>query len=132
MDPQNVLTTAGTVLCGHGAPPPAAPVTGRVALGDGAGMLRVRLPGVTGTAATAHPVLVTDDVVPRVVDGCPRKDVSPPTPCLTVQSVTPGSTSAVLRAGGAPVLLAGLDGVTEGQPTLSLQVTAGQSVLRAV
>ncbi|MCD0449197.1 hypothetical protein LO762_08350 [Actinocorallia sp. API 0066] len=109
----HVLNANASIGCGHG---------GTVGVGAGQGALR----------AGGAPVLVAGDLDGRPISGCATPDSAGVTAkCWAVVSVL-GGASATLFAGGRPVLLDTVRGVTNGVPPGVLVVLSpGQATLRA-
>jgi hypothetical protein len=106
-----VLTTGSTVGCGHSP--------GKVSTSSTA-KLRV------GTDA----VLIETSIKGKSVSSCSTQTTDKTSPCKTVSSVASGLATK-LTAGGKPVALATIVGVTDGVPPGSLSATAAQTKLTA-
>lgn len=104
------LTIASTVQCGH---------FGTVAVSSSTKLT------VSGSA-----VLIQTGVAGKSVAGCTTQ-VTPGgnKPCTTVGSVAPPSLALKLTAGGQPVVLDSLVGLTDGVPPGALLGVAGQTKL---
>jgi hypothetical protein len=115
-----VITDASTVSCDH---PPTPPGGGAVALASAArGVLTVEGQAVLGGTLANAPI---DS------GGCGLASAGS-TPCTLVTAQNPGSTSRVLKLGGAPVLLATASGPATGSAGATWSVKdAGQTILRA-
>lgn len=108
-----VLTTASTVICGHG---------GTATLSSSAKL-----------TVGGHPVLLASDSASWPFDpGCSQKDTSKSqVQCAAINSISAG-TSTKLTVGGVAVLLDTLGGMTTGSPlNTDLSATAGQNKLEA-
>ena len=89
------LTTDADIRCGHG---------GRVR-----NVARQRWVSVRGA-----PVLVDDDPERRTISACPNYGTTVK-PCTRTREVVKGY-STLVRIDGAPIVLATLDGLTNGSP----------------
>ena len=107
----SVLTTASTVGCGHDP--------GQVATSSSAKL----------TVAGA-PVLVQTSIVGRTVSACSTTPSNTTKKCTTVTSVAAGLAQK-LTAGGAPVALATVQGLTDGVPPGPLNASGVQTKLTA-
>jgi hypothetical protein len=77
-------------------------------------------------------VLCDPDLSGCPIAGCAQPPTTSTKPCTTVVSTLPGSTSTKVTVGGRPVLLATLQGLTDGVPPGSLMVVSpGQMVVEA-
>jgi hypothetical protein len=107
-----ILTAAATIQCAHG---------GRVLI----------TPGQRCVTAGGSPVLCEPDLVGAPVVGCPQPPTPTTKPCTLVVSTFPGSSSLRVRAGGRPVYLDTLSGLTDGVPPAPvLAISAGQTTTR--
>lgn len=104
-----VLTTASTVGCGHDP--------GQVSTSSAAKLT------VSGAA-----VLLQDSIAGKSVSGCGTTPSSSTSQCVTVSSVISGLAQK-LTAGGAPVALATVVGLTDGVPPGALKTSNVQSKL---
>ena len=108
-----VLNTNATVLCSHG---------GRVAL----------IPRQMQVMAGGAPVMCVPDLIGAPIAGCAQPPTPTTKPCTTVVAVFPGSWSMTVMAGGRPVYLGTVTGLTDGVPPGSLTVVyPGQAVVQA-
>jgi hypothetical protein len=118
-----VVTASSTVTCGH-----ITPV----------------LPGTVSTVGSpkltvgGSPVLIASGIEGKAVTSCGITPSSTSTKCLTVKSVSvaPASVATKLTVGGKPVVLAGLQGTTDGKllgvtPQPLLGATVAQTLLTA-
>jgi hypothetical protein len=92
-----LVTANATILCSHG---------GRVTL----------IPGQAQTAAGGGALLCEPDLMGAPIVGCPVAPSPGTKPCTTVISTLPGSFSPKVTAGGRPVYLSTLTGMTDGVP----------------
>jgi hypothetical protein len=108
-----VVTSNATILCAHG---------GRVTL----------IPRQAQVLAGGAPALCEPDLVGAPIAGC-AQPASPSTkPCTMVASTFPGSTSLKVMAGGRPVYVATLTGLTDGVPPGAIMVVdPGQVAVQA-
>lgn len=106
-----VLTIASNVQCGH---------QGTVSTSSST-KLKVK-----GSA-----VLTELGVMGKSVAGCTTTPSTSTKPCLLVTGVITGR-ALKLRAGGLPVLLDTLAGLTDGLPPGTLPASAGQKKLKAI
>ena len=106
--PAPVLTAAAKIMCAHG---------GQVTL----------IPKQMKVLAGGMPVMCVGDVVGSPIVGCPIPITPTTAPCLVVASEIPipmvGMSPRIL-AGGKPVLLAGLSGITSGVPPAPIVVAS--------
>jgi hypothetical protein len=108
----NPLTVSSDVECGH---------KGLVAVDSSAKLT------VGGNA-----VLLASGVVSKTVSAsCATPSTSTTHPCTSVLSILPTSLATKLTAGGMPVVLDSLSGLTNGLPPGKLMAIAGQSKLTA-
>ncbi|HEV2814900.1 MAG TPA: hypothetical protein VGW10_16715 [Solirubrobacteraceae bacterium] len=98
-----LLTTAATILCAHG---------GRVAI----------IPRQTKVLAGGSPVVCVPDLMGAPIAGCALPPTPATKPCTTVAAIFPGSWSMRVLAGGKPVYLQTLMGLTDGVPPSPLMV----------
>lgn len=91
----NVVTTASTVICGHGG--------------------KVTTVGTPKLTVAGSPVVVAAGIVGKPVVGCATPASSTSKPCMTAVSVDPPSLSKKLTVSGAPVALSSLSGTTDGE-----------------
>jgi hypothetical protein len=114
-----VLTSASSLTCGHQVPPKLGKV-----IVTGIAKLRVR----------GAPALRASDLASATIGDCGTVIVTSEILCTKVESVTAGAATK-LRAGGEPVLLDTLKGVTNGvvgaTPQAFLAGTAGHTKLQA-
>jgi hypothetical protein len=108
-----VLTAQAVIMCAHGGKVQAIPR-----------QFKVTIQGA--------PVLCVPDLLGAPIVGC----VQPPTPatkpCTLVAATFPGSWSLKVTAGGRPVYLATLTGLTDGVPPSPLVVVfPGQVTVQA-
>lgn len=114
--PAPVLNISAEIMCVHG---------GKVTL----------IPKQTQVLVGGSPALRTTDVMGSPIIGCPVPPTPTTKPCTTVVSeiAIPGvGASAIAMAGGMPLLLQGLSGVTDGVPPGTIIVAfAGQTTVLA-
>jgi hypothetical protein len=104
--PTPIINTAAKIMCAHGGQVTLIPKQMKVLVGG-------------------QPALCVGDLVGAPIVGCAQPPTPTTAPCLTVVSEIPipnvGMSPKVL-AGGKPVLLAGINGVTSGVPPSPLIV----------
>jgi hypothetical protein len=104
--PAPILTTAAKILCAHG---------GQVTL----------IPKQMKVLAGGAPVVCLGDLVGAPIVGCAQPTTSVTVMCTVVASEVPipgAGVSAKVLVGGKPVLLGGINGVTNGVPPSPLVV----------
>lgn len=108
-----VVTSNAVIICAHG---------GKVTL----------IPKQMTVTAGGAPVMCEGDIMGSPIVGC----VQPPTPstkpCTLVASTLPGGSSLKVTAGGKPVHIQTLSGMTDGVPPGVIQVVSpGQQTVQA-
>jgi hypothetical protein len=102
-----IVTSNAQIMCIHG---------GQVTL----------IPKQTSVMISGGMVMCAGDLEGSPILGCPVPPSPGSKPCLTVVSVippmAPPSASATVKVGGKPVLLATLQGMTDGVPPGMIQV----------
>jgi hypothetical protein len=108
-----VVTMNATIICAHG---------GQV-------MLR---PGQPTVMAGGGLVLCEGDLVGAPIVGCAQPPSPSTKPCTMVVSTLPGGSMPTVLAGGRPVHIATLTGMTDGVPPGVIQVVSpGQMTVQA-
>jgi hypothetical protein len=107
-----LVTTNARIMCAHG---------GQVTL----------VPRQATVTAGGAPVLRETDLIGAPIVGCAQPPTVSSKPCTLVVSVMPGGSAPTVAAGGMPVHLDTLTGMTDGVPpgTVSV-VSAGQTTVR--
>lgn len=108
-----VVTTNARIVCSHG---------GQVTL----------IPKNPTVTAGGAPVVRETDLVGAPIVGCAQAPSTNTKPCTMVVSTLPGGSAPLVAAGGMPVHIDSLSGVTDGVPpgTISV-VSAGQATVSA-
>lgn len=101
----NIVTTNDTIICSHG------------------GMV-VLTPKQAVVMAQGGAVLRDTDLIGAPIVGCAQPPTIASKPCTTVISALPGSTAPTVTAGGLPVHVSTLSGITDGVPPGSISVIA--------
>jgi hypothetical protein len=108
-----VVTTNARIVCAHG---------GQVTL----------MPRQTTVTIQGAPVLRETDIMGAPIVGCAQPPTVSSKPCTTVVSVLPGGSAPTVSAGGMPVHLDTLSGMTDGVPPGTVMVvSAGQASVQA-
>jgi hypothetical protein len=108
-----VVTSSATIVCAHG---------GRVTLA----------PRQTTVTAGGAPVLRETDIVGAPIVGCAQAPSVSTKPCTVVVSILPGGSAPAVAAGGLPVHLDSLSGMSDGVPSGTVTVVSpGQTTVRA-
>ncbi len=108
-----VVTSNATIVCAHG---------GRVTL----------TPRQTTVTAGGAPVLRETDIMGAPIVGCAQPPSVSSKPCTAVVSILPGGSAPTVTAGGMPVHLASLSGMTDGVPPGTVMVVSpGQTTVQA-
>jgi hypothetical protein len=108
-----ILTAQAVVMCAHGGQVQLIPR-----------QMKVTIQGV--------PVLCVPDLLGAPIVGCAQPPTPATKPCTTVVATFPGSWSLKVTAGGRPVYLATLTGLTDGVPPSPLSVVyPGQVIAQA-
>ena len=108
-----IVTTNATIMCAHG---------GQVTL----------LPRQVQVQSQGGAVLREGDLAGAPIVGCTQPPSPSTKPCTVVVSTLPGSSAPTVSAGGLPVLLATLSGITDGVPPGSIMVVQpGQTTVQA-
>jgi hypothetical protein len=108
-----VVTTNARIVCAHG---------GQVTL----------MPRQTTVTIQGAPVLRETDIMGAPIVGCAQPPTVSSKPCTTVVSVLPGGSAPTVSAGGMPVHLDTLSGITDGVPPGTVMVvSAGQTSVQA-
>lgn len=108
-----ILTAQAVIVCAHGGQVRAVPRQSTVTI-------------------AGSPVLCVPDLLGAPVVGCTQPPSPTTKPCTTVVSTLPGSWSVKVTAGGRPVYLATLSGLTDGVPPAPIVCTfAGQVTVQA-
>ena len=100
-----VVTSNATIVCAHG---------GRVTL----------MPRQTTVTAGGAPVLRETDIMGAPIVGCAQPPSVATKPCTTVVSVLPGGSAPTVSAGGMPVHIDTLSGITDGVPPGTVMVVS--------
>jgi hypothetical protein len=89
-------------------------------------------PGQMTADAKGGSLLCEPDLVGAPIQGCTQPASSTTKPCTSVVSVSPGGASLTVTAGGKPVYLSTLVGITDGVPPGMIRVAdPGQDVASA-
>jgi hypothetical protein len=108
-----VVNASATIMCAHG------------------GQVQI-IPKQTTVMAGGAPVLCEPDLVGCPIVGCAQPPSPSSKPCLVVVSTLPGSTSMKVMAGGRPVYIQTLTGMTDGVPPgIITCVNPGQTTVQA-
>ena len=108
-----VVTTNARIVCAHG---------GQVTL----------IPRQSTVTAGGAPVLRETDIMGAPIVGCAQPPTVSSKPCTLVVSILPGGSAPTVSAGGMPVHLASLTGMTDGVPPGTVMVVSpGQSTVQA-
>ncbi len=107
-----LLTTGASIVCIHG---------GRVTL----------TPRQATVTVQGAPVLRETDILGAPIIGCAQPPSPGTKPCTSVVSVLPGGSAPTVSAGGLPVHLDTLSGITDGVPPGTVMVVSpGQTTVR--
>lgn len=108
-----VVTTNAKIICAHGGQVTLAPRQTTVTIQGGA-------------------VLRETDLMGAPILGCAQPPSPGTKPCTTVISVLPGGSAPKVAAGGMPVHLDSLSGMTDGVPPGTISVISpGQTTVQA-
>ncbi len=108
-----LVTASAVIVCGHG------------------GQVRP-IPRQAKVTVQGVPVLCVPDLIGAPIIGCTQPPTPTTKPCTMVVSVFPGSWSLKVTAGGRPVYLATLSGLTDGIPPSPIVCTSpGQVTVQA-
>lgn len=108
-----VVTTNASIVCAHG---------GRVTL----------TPRQTTVTIQGGAVLREGDLAGAPIVGCAQPPTVSSKPCTTVVSTLPGGSSPTVTAGGLPVHIDSLSGMTDGVPPGVISVISpGQTTVQA-
>ncbi len=108
-----LLNASATIMCAHG---------GRVAV----------IPRQAKVLAGGAPVVCVPDLMGAPIAGCALPPTPATKPCTMVATILPGSWSMKVLAGGKPVYLQTLVGLTDGVPPSPLVVMfPGQVTVQA-
>lgn len=108
-----VVTTSATIVCAHG---------GQVTL----------TPRQSTVTAGGAPVLRETDIMGAPIVGCAQPPTISSKPCTVVVSILPGGSAPTVAAGGLPVHLDSLSGMTDGVPPGTVMVVSpGQTTVQA-
>lgn len=108
-----VVTTNARIVCAHG---------GQVTL----------IPKQTTVTVAGAPVLRESDIMGSPIVGCAQPPSVSTKPCTLVVSILPGGSAPTVSAGGMPVHLDSLSGMTDGVPPGTVMVvSAGQTTVQA-
>jgi hypothetical protein len=108
-----VVTSAASITCLHG------------------GRVGVR-PGQQAVTIDGGAILCEPDLVGSPITGCTVPATPSSKPCTLVVSTLPGSSNPRVTVGGRPVMLATLQGLTDGVPPAPLVVSnPGQARVQA-
>ena len=108
-----LVTTNARIMCAHG---------GQVTLA----------PRQTTVTVGGAPVLRETDLIGAPIVGCAQPPTVSSKPCTLVVSVMPGGSAPTVAAGGMPVHLDRLTGMTDGVPPGTVSVVfAGQTTVQA-
>lgn len=108
-----VVTTGATIVCAHG---------GQVTL----------TPRQSTVTAGGAPVLRETDIMGAPIVGCAQPPTISSKPCTVVVSILPGGSAPTVAAGGLPVHLDSLSGMTDGVPPGTVMVVSpGQTTVQA-
>jgi hypothetical protein len=90
------------------------------------------MPRQTTVTIQGAPVLRETDIMGAPIVGCAQPPTVSSKPCTTVVSVLPGGSAPTVSAGGMPVHLDTLSGMTDGVPPGTVMVvSAGQASVQA-
>ena len=92
-----VVTSSAVIMCAHG---------GKVTL----------VPRQSTVTAGGSPVMREGDLVGSPIIGCAQAPSTNTKPCTTVVSTLPGGSKPTVAAGGMPVHIDTLTGMTDGVP----------------
>lgn len=108
-----VVTSNARIVCAHG---------GQVTL----------IPKQTTVTIAGAPVLRETDIMGSPIVGCAQPPSVSTKPCTLVASILPGGSAPTVSAGGMPVHLDSLSGMTDGVPPGTVMVvSAGQTTVQA-
>src|SRR5690242_3991192 len=107
-----ILNSQAVVMCAHG---------GQVML----------IPRQISVLLQGAPAMCEPDLLGAPIVGCALPPTPATKPCTTVVSTLPGSTSPRVTAGGRPVYLDTLSGVTDGVPPGVVSVVASGTTVTA-
>ena len=108
-----VVTTNARIICAH---------AGQVTL----------TPRQTTVTIQGGAVLRETDLIGAPIVGCAQPPSAATKPCTTVVAVLPGGSAPTVAAGGMPVHLDSLSGMTDGVPPGTVSVVfAGQTTVQA-
>lgn len=90
------------------------------------------VPRQTTVTVQGAPVLRETDLIGAPIVGCAQPPTVSSKPCTTVVSVLPGGSAPKVAAGGMPVHVASLSGMTDGVPPGTVSVMSpGQTTVQA-
>ncbi|MGD9570307.1 MAG: hypothetical protein AB7V62_00300 [Thermoleophilia bacterium] len=108
-----VVNSNAKIICAHG---------GQVTL----------IPKQTTVQVGGAPVIRETDIMGAPIIGCAQPPTVSSKPCTTVVSVLPGGSAPTVSAGGMPVHLQTLSGMTDGVPPGTVMVVSpGQTTVQA-
>lgn len=106
-----LVTSSARIVCAHG---------GQVTL----------IPKQATVTVQGAPVMRETDIIGSPIVGCAQPPSVSSKPCTVVVSVLPGGSAPTVTAGGMPVHLDTLSGITDGVPPGTVMVvSAGQATV---
>jgi hypothetical protein len=106
----SVVTSNDVIMCSHGGTVMVTPKQATVQAQGGA-------------------VLRDTDLIGAPIVGCAQPPTISSKPCTTVLSTLPGSTAPTVQAGGLPVHVSTLTGLTDGVPPGTISVVSPSAPL---
>ncbi len=108
-----VVNSNAKIICAHG---------GQVTL----------IPKQTTVQVGGAPVMRETDIMGSPIVGCAQPPSVATKPCTTVVSILPGGSAPTVSAGGMPVHVQNLSGMTDGVPPGTVMVVSpGQTTVQA-
>lgn len=107
-----IVNSSAVIMCAHGGQVVVTPRQATVVVQGG-------------------PALCEPDLVGAPIVGCAQPPTPSTKPCTTVVSTLPGSTSLRVTAGGRPVYLDTLTGMTDGVPPGIVSVVVSGTTVTA-